>query len=323
MNAYAAEGWALSGNNTWTYVDKNGNRVTNEWKKGADNLWRYLNSSGEMAVNNWADNDYYVDSNGIMVVNKWMQLENPYNRNGETCWFYFGSSGKMTKDSWKKIDGKSYLFDSDGVMQTGWSDDGDYYLSSSGAMVTGWKYLEPKDNDTDLYGPESDDGKYWFYFSASGKKYSPTTSSDGGEYKVTKIDNKYYCFDMDGRMQTGWVYLEGDPDNASKDSIENWRYFAESGIQNATLGAAISGWLSLNPPEQLQDNVDEPVVWYYFEKNGTPKAGPKDGKASTNDFVRINGKTYLFDQKGNPVKGLKKVQENTPPTILTHPPELP
>lgn len=102
-----------------------------------------------MAVNNWADNDYYVDSNGIMVVNKWMQLENPYNRNGETCWFYFGSSGKMTKDSWKKIDGKSYLFDSDGVMQTGWSDDGDYYLSSSGAMVTGWKYLEPKDNDTD------------------------------------------------------------------------------------------------------------------------------------------------------------------------------
>ena len=69
MNAYAAEGWALS-NNIWTYLDKNGNRVTNEWKKGADNLWRYLNSSGEMAVNSWADNDYYVDSNGIMVSNK-------------------------------------------------------------------------------------------------------------------------------------------------------------------------------------------------------------------------------------------------------------
>ena len=137
MNAYAAEGWALS-NNIWTYLDKNGNRVTNEWKKGADNLWRYLNSSGEMAVNSWADNDYYVDSNGIMVSNKWMQLASPYSRdNGTTYWFYFGSSGKVTKDSWKKIDGKSYLFDSDGIMQTGWSEDGDYYLSSSGAMVTG------------------------------------------------------------------------------------------------------------------------------------------------------------------------------------------
>ena len=61
MNAYAAEGWALS-NNIWTYLDKNGNRVTNEWKKGADNLWRYLNNSGEMAVNSWADNDYYVET---------------------------------------------------------------------------------------------------------------------------------------------------------------------------------------------------------------------------------------------------------------------
>ena len=54
--------------------------------------------------------------------------------------------------------------------------------------------------------------------------------------------------------------------------------------------------------------MDEPVVWYYFEKDGTPKTGPEDGKASTSDFVKINGKTYLFDQKGNPVKGLKKIQ---------------
>ena len=79
MNAYAAEGWALS-NNIWTYLDKNGNRVTNEWKKGADNLWRYLNNSGEMAVNSWADNDYYVDANGIMVADKWMQIASPYSR---------------------------------------------------------------------------------------------------------------------------------------------------------------------------------------------------------------------------------------------------
>ena len=50
--------------------------------------------------------------------------------------------------------------------------------------------------------------------------------------------------------------------------------------------------------------------WYgiIFDKNGEPKTGPEDGKASTSDFVRINGKTYLFDQKGNPVKGLKKVR---------------
>ena len=48
MSAYA-EGWSLS-NNTWIYLDNNGNRVTNEWRKGADNLWRYLNGSGEMSI---------------------------------------------------------------------------------------------------------------------------------------------------------------------------------------------------------------------------------------------------------------------------------
>ncbi len=79
-------------------------------------------------------------------------------------------------------------------------------------------------------------------------------------------------------MRTGWVYLEGDPENSSKSSIADWRYFAESGIQNATVGAAISGWLSLNPPEQLQDNVDEPVVWYYFDKTVSQRPDRKTEK---------------------------------------------
>ena len=43
LTSYAAEGWQQSGN-SWIYVDNNGNKVTNTWKKGADNLWRYLDS---------------------------------------------------------------------------------------------------------------------------------------------------------------------------------------------------------------------------------------------------------------------------------------
>lgn len=309
MNAYAAEGWSMS-NNTWIYLDNNGNRVTGEWRKGADNLWRYLNNSGEMAINCWADGEYYVDANGIMVTNKWIKTQPLYDDNGEQEWFYFGNSGKLVKDGWKKIDGKNYLFDSEGIMQTGWTDDGIYYLGSDGAVKTGWRYLEAPESDEDDdygYGPESDDGMYWYYFAASGKKYSPETGG-GGDYRVSRIDGKYYCFNEKGQMQTGWVYMEGEPDTASSDSIEDWRYFAEEGIKNTTLGSAISGWLSLEPPERLQDNVDEPVVWYYFNKEGVPKVGPKHGEASTNDFVRVDGKNYLFDQKGNPVKGLHKVE---------------
>ena len=140
VNAYAAEGWAMS-NNAWVYLDKNGNKVTNEWKKGADNLWRYLNNRGEMAISCWADDGYYVDSNGIMVTDKWVNTTPQYEDYAEAEWFYFGSSGTAVRDGWKKIDGKNYLFDTDGIMQTGWSEDGLYYLGNDGAMKAGWKYL--------------------------------------------------------------------------------------------------------------------------------------------------------------------------------------
>ncbi len=217
----------------------------------------------------------------------------------------------MTKDGWKKIDGRNYLFDSEGVMQTGWSEDGMYYMGDDGAQKTGWRYIEAPDSyydDYDYYGNVSDDGMYWYYFSSNGKKYTSAISDDGGEYRVSRIDGKYFCFNYEGQMQTGWVYMEGDPDSGEAASIENWSYFAEAEIPNATLGAAIPGWLSLEPPERLQDNVDEPVVWYYFNKDGSPKFGPYSDNISTDNIVRVDGKTYLFNEKGNPAEGLVKVE---------------
>lgn len=124
-------------------------------------------------------------------------------------------------------------------------------------------------------------------------------------------------------MRTGWVYLEGDPENSSKSRLRIGDISRERDPERYSRRGDLR-LASLNPPEQLQDNVDEPVVWYYFDKNGEPKTGPEDGKASTSDFVRINGKTYLFDQKGNPVKGLKKVRIGRPAnirptTLISHP----
>lgn len=309
FGTYAAtEGWALS-NNIWIYLNSSGNRVTNEWKKGADQLWRYLDSKGEMAISTWADSEYYVDSNGIMVTNQWVKTKPRWNTSGNEEWFYFGSSGKMVTGGQKKIDGRTYLFDDDGIMQTGWSEDGIYYLGTDGAVKTGWRYLEPAEGEsTEEWQQESDDGMYWYYFASNGKKYCPETANSSDLYKVSKINGSYYCFDENGRMQTGWVYLDGDPDTAPADSIANWRYFAENGIADVTVGTAVQGWLSLEAPERLQDNVDQYVLWYYFDKEGKPKTGPTFGSASTSDFVRINGNSYLFDPKGNPVSGLHRVQ---------------
>ena len=51
--------------------------------------------------------------------------------------------------------------------------------------------------------------------------------------------------------------------------------------------------------------------WYYFSSNGEPKVGPKISDASTSNLVRINNITYLFNEKGNPVYGLRRLEVGT------------
>ena len=298
--SWAAEGWSKQ-NNTWVYYDSQGYLIRDEWKKGADNQWRYLNGDGGMAVNEWVDDTYYVDENGLMIANKWLRIASDEEGavNGY-LWYYFDSSGKVETDDWKKIDGYWYYFDDDGVMQTGWVDDDVYYCDGSGRMLTGWQLLMPSDDEEYDDGKVSpgdmdDDGKVWFYFSANGKKYTPDVSGD--ECGIHKIGDDYYCFNADGEMQTGWVNMK-NAGNAGE-SIADYSYFGPD-------GRARKGWLALYPPDELS-GYDGVVEWFYFSSKGEPEVGPAEGDATASDFVKINGETYLFNEKGNPVYGIQKI----------------
>ena len=282
LTSYAAEGWQQSGN-SWIYVDNNGNKVTNTWKKGADNLWRYLDSQGNIASNCWVDDEYFVESTGIMATDKWLKLpkRNPaWNEtSATTVWYYFSTSGKMVSDGWSKIGGKYYYFDGDGAMQTGWVDDDTYYTNAEGVMQIGWAYLEDPDDtkkdDDEVKPGDDDEDHHWYYFQSSGKKYVP--SLGGAKYKQYKIDGTYYCFDENGAMQTGWV------DMGNSSGFANYRYYQSN-------GQVQTGWLSTTPPEDDDYNLDlgSDVQWYYFSSNGEPKVGPKISDASTSNLVRIN-----------------------------------
>lgn len=312
LTAYAAAAgqWKQVGNN-WAYYNTDGSYVTNEWRKGADNLWRYLDSQGVMAISTWIDDEYYVDNNGIMQVEKWQKLPKKttgWDSDNATCWYYFGSSGKIATDGWTKIASKFYYFDTDGAMQTGWVDDNTYYLGDDGAMRTGWVYLqdpedESFDEETVPFGETED--KHWYYFQSSGKKYVP--NSGNSDYKLYKIDGTYYGFDEQGRMQTGWVNMGDKTDG----SFENYRYFADN-------GKVLTGWYSTNPPEDYEGDVDDEVQWYYFSTSGIPKVGPSISEASTSDLVKINGITYLFNENGNPVYGLRKLRSGTGDDYATY-----
>lgn len=298
INAAAAEGWVQDGNN-WTYYNSAGSRVYNVWRQGGDGLWRYINSSGYMATNSWVDNDdYYVDSNGIMVASKWLQVANTYDNDKEYDWYYFTSTGKAVKGKWEKISDKWYYFEDTGVMQTGWILEDMYYCSTDGVMQTGWQKLVPPDgtddNSSNAPYTEYDDGKKWYYFSGNGKKVVP--DSDGDNQKQKKINGVYYCLDEDGAMQTGWVCVTGD----DSDNIEDYRYVDSN-------GAVRVGWYSTEPPDDIQSQYDYEVEWFYFSSKGVPQVGPEKGAAFTGDLKKINGNTYLFNEKGVPVYGLQKV----------------
>ena len=106
----------------------------------------------------------------------------------------------------------------------------------------------------------------------------------------------WYYLQPNGAMQTGWVCVTGD----DSENIEDYRYVDSNGKVRV-------GWYSAEPPEDLQNNYDHDVEWFYFNNKGVPKVGPERGSATTKDLVKINGNTYLFDEKGVPVYGIQKV----------------
>ncbi len=289
LNSFAGA-WKRSGND-WTYVDDNNNKIYNEWKKGADNEWRYIGSSGIMLTNSWADNEqYYLADDGRIVSSSWKKIND--------SWYYFDEKGKKISGKWLKLNSKYYYFDENGKMLKGWILDNNYYISNDGTMVTGWKSLHSYDDgdfNIKSKGPyDMDDlDKKWFYFGTNGKKYAADSDSSNG-YAEKKINGKKYVFNEKGEMCTGWINLEN-----SNSGIKGYKYYNEDGSTRV-------GWYSVEVPEQLSSNYDNSVEWFYFDNKGNPRAS-KSSDYTMNDFVKINGKQYLFNEYGTPLSGLQKI----------------
>lgn len=327
MSSFAATGWQEE-NGTWVYYDKNGDAETEKWEKSGDN-WFYLNEDGEMttdAIVEHNDNYYYVDENGAMAVNKWISVEND-NYDGDddnepvNNWYYFGNNGKAYKSSenkpvFKTINGKKYIFNSDGKMQYGWVDEdgekltaddawkeGLYYCGgeNDGAQATGWVSLDIVADD-DEYGDkfsslnvyDDENQTRWFYFKSNGKKIS--------DKKAEGINGKKYSFDVYGRMNSEWVIYDASPSTVSQGTpsyTEKWRYYGtpEDGAR------VTKGWFKVVPDEYLNtgDYNDDSDAWYYSDK---------DGKLVASEIKTISSKKYAFDAKGKMKSGLKFIQTN-------------
>ncbi len=81
-------------------------------------------------------------------------------------WALYKPDGNPVSSQWGYVDGKTYLLDMYGIMQTGWQNvNGNwYYLNSKGAMQTGWllkegKYYFLNTDGTMAYGWVNSQGK--------------------------------------------------------------------------------------------------------------------------------------------------------------------
>lgn len=305
--AMADTGW-VQDTDGWHFYASNGNEVTDTWKQSGDN-WFYLGSDGVMVTDSLIednDNYYYVDEYGTKVNNTWKYLQSD-SSDGEYYWYYFGANGKAYKQgsnsntaSLKEIDGKKYIFDSEGHMQYGWigedgvqkDDDDDsawqdamYYAGdeNDGAVVTNdWKQLDVENEDGDDDYP----GYYWFYFKNNGKKVVSEESYT--------VNGKKYAFDEYGAMKTDWSEVNKASSSVASGSTAYKHYATKNGDRS-------TGWFQAVPDEDIDSKGydDGELAWYYAKSNG-------DVYKSV--IKTISGKKYGFDEYGKMLTGIRAIK---------------
>ena len=184
-------------------------------------LFGFVDDKGDMNTDEDAilQTDYYFGTNddGAMYTG-WLKYEQALDgtdyEDEDFFWFrYDPTTGKKVTDNYnKKISGKFYAFDANGVMKYGWQDG-----NASASIATKSKYFSSEDDghlakktwiwaipseDMDIITKSSDneDEEYrWFY-----------VGSDGYTVKnqPKKINGKWYVFDEVGRMKIKLVFLD-------------------------------------------------------------------------------------------------------------------
>ena len=235
----------------------------------------------------YEDEYYILDANGFLIRNNWAVLQDLN--------YYATNDGSLYCDGKYQIDNHFYYFDRQCVLQKGWIEDV-YYANDEGYLVTGFQHLEyPEYWHTEIENTNNEQTKKaWFYFDSNYKK----TYANNDAYIAKSIAGSKYCFDQNGIMMTGWRQIK-----EQTPIMRGYMYFMPEENSNFEFGEAVcSSWYSVEPPTEVLKN-DE-VRYFYFNASGFLKV------AQEGSFVkgRIGTKTYLFNEYGYCVYGIRKVE---------------
>ena len=301
MTSFAAsKGTWMMVDGEWYCYDKNGDAYTNVFCSSNGKEY-YVGDDGQLVRSEWVDYDgsyYFVNSSGAKITNDW-RLTTPYDDDtADEEWFYFKSNGKRAENEKITYKGKTYYFDTDGKMLTGWVTTGDgtssvneatnyedghtFYCDETGARVEGaWvKDTEPGTDDDD-----ADADEYWYYLKkATGK---PATG------KQSNINGQIYLFNGEGQMQVGWVarsdsktknFVQLDKEDNEQDMIL-LKDYADSEVyycgDEDDGHAKKNKWLKTWLPSDTEEEEDD-KEWFWFDKNGKLYRADADAKSASN-----------------------------------------
>lgn len=208
----------------------------------------------------------------------------------------------------KKISGKWYYFDSQGIMQTGviTIDKKLYYFNEKGVMQTNG-FIRTADGKT-YYADKNGvlavskwiDGKYYFQEDGTmaantwidGKQVGADGKYTGVKRTVgwTTTGGKTYYYGSDGKKVTGWLTLSGKT------------YYL-----HPTTGALQKGWLKVGGktyyagPKQGVILKKQWLSGKYLTSSGAVATG----------WTTVGKKTYYFDSNGKKRTGWIKYKDNT------------
>ena len=339
MTSFAA-GWEKDDAGVWHYYDEDDEMVTDEWKKDGGK-WFYLDEDGDMLTNDWVDDDYYVGEDGAMLINQWVKAysdedQDDPDEDGEH-WYYFGSKGKKVTDDDKKIGGKTYYFNEDGEMLTGWQEiNGEaYYLGSEDEgwrAESQWLWLEKSglidvDDDDETEGMpvldcnEDDDcdDEGWYWFASSGKATHQTAKK--------KINGKWYMFNEHGQMLYEWIDNDTNIKRGSHAQLDDTTRKNGATSANADIakmfyynevedGSRANGWFQMDGAKDV--GTDSDTDWYYIDDGEVTYADStkdfatydEDGEEVYVTREKINGKYFAFNEKGQMQDGLQYIADD-------------
>ena len=299
-----AEGWDNS-TGEWRYLDATDNAVSDAWRKSGE-AWYYLGEDGNMvkdATVSVNDDTFYLDTGGAMVKNRWVSVKND---DAGSDWYYFGNEGKAYKGKegrvyTHEIEGKRYLFDLDGVMQTGFFNlegnpvddesspfkEGMYYFAPDGVMYQNqWlKYEQVGDNAGYSELGQRNYNEYdemWLYFGVKGRKYYATSTDQSLQ---RDIDGRSYLFDESGVVIPQLSMRNANLPATSSNATIQYGSLDNEGEQKDEY------WTFTVPNEVMSDKDYSTGERSWFRTT-------KDGHVIKDKIGKVLGRKYAFDEIG-------------------------